>query len=100
MVSEPNYHSNFFYQSFSKNIISIRNKKTGILMNKPVYLGLSILELSKILMYEFLKTKYGEKAKLSYVDTGIVSLYTEKQLRFRETPQKMLKLDLILKIMN
>ena len=52
-------------------------------MNKPVYLGLSILELSKILMYEFLKTKYGEKAKLSYVDTGIVSLYTEKQLRFR-----------------
>ena len=69
-------------------------------MNKPVYLGLSILELSKILMYEFLKTKYGEKAKLSYVDTGIVSLYTEKQLRFRETPQKMLKLDLILKIMN
>ena len=99
-MSEPNYHSNFFYQSFSKNIISIRNKKTGILMNKPVYLGLSILELSKILMYEFLKTKYGEKAKLSYVDTGIVSLYTEKQLRFRETPQKMLKLDWILKIMN
>ena len=99
-MSEPNYHINFFYQSFSKNIISIRNKKTGILMNKPVYLGLSILELSKILMYEFLQTKYGEKAKLSYVDTGIVSLYTEKQLRFRETPQKMLKLDLILKIMN
>ena len=73
-------------------------------MNKPVYLGLSILELSKILMYEFwydyLKTKYGEKAKLCYVDTGIVSLYTEKQLIFRETLQKMLKLDLILKIMN
>ena len=102
-MSEPNYHSNFFYQSyqsFSKNIISNRKEKTGILINKPVYLGLSILKLSKILMYEFLKTKYGEKAKLSYVDTGIVSLYTEKQLRFRETPQKMLKLDLILKIMN
>ena len=106
-MSEPNYHSNFFYQSyqsFSKNIISNRKEKTGILINKPVYLGLSILKLSKILMYEFwydyLKAKYGEKAKLCYVDTGIVSLYTEKQLIFRETLQKMLKLDLILKIMN
>ena len=42
-------------------------KKTETLMNKPVYLGLSILELSEILMYEFwykyVKPKYGEKAK-------------------------------------
>ena len=46
-------------------------------MNKPVYFGLSILELSKKVMYEFwfdyVKTKYGEKAKLFYMD---VSLYT------------------------
>ena len=43
-------------------------KKTEILMNKPVYLGLLILELIKILMYEFwydhVKPKYGEKRKL------------------------------------
>ena len=42
-------------------------------MNKPVYLGFSILELSEILMYEFwydyVKPKYGEKAKLFYMDT-------------------------------
>ena len=42
-------------------------KKTEILMNKFVYLGHSILELSKMLMYEFwyeyVKPKYGEKAK-------------------------------------
>ena len=46
-------------------------KKKQILMNKPIYLGLSILELSKILMYEFwyfhVKPKYGEKAKLCYM---------------------------------
>ena len=40
-------------------------------MNKPVYLGLLILELSKILMYQFwydyVKPKYGEKAKLCYI---------------------------------
>ena len=48
-------------------------KKTEILMNKPIYLGLSVLELSKILMYEFLfdyvKPKYGEKVKWCYMDT-------------------------------
>ena len=44
-------------------------------MNKSVYLGLSILELSKILMYKFwygyVKPKYGEKSKECYMDTGI-----------------------------
>ena len=51
-------------------------KKTQMLMNKPVYLGLSILELSKIVMYEFcydyVKSKYGEKAKLCYMDIDSV----------------------------
>ena len=53
--------------------MSNRNKKTEILMNKPVYLGLSILKLIKRLMYEFwydhLKPKHGEKARLCYMDT-------------------------------
>ena len=48
-------------------------------MNKPVYLGLSILELSKILMcefwYDYVKPKFGEKAKLCYMIRA-VSLYT------------------------
>ena len=42
-------------------------------MNKPIYLGLSMLELSNILMcqlwYDYVKRKYGEKAKLCYMDT-------------------------------
>ena len=49
-------------------------------MNKPAYLGLLILELSKILMYEFwynnLKPKDSEKSKLYYMDIDIASLYT------------------------
>ena len=48
-------------------------KKTQITLNKPVYLGLSILDLSKAVMYEFwddyVKPKYGEKAKLCYMHT-------------------------------
>ena len=54
-------------------------KKTQTLMNKPVYLGLSILDLSKTIMYEFwydyVKSKYGEKAKLCYVDTDSFIAY-------------------------
>ena len=74
-------------------------------MNKPLYLGLSILELSKILMYEFwydyVKPKYFEKAKLCYMDTGsFFLLHTCKQIIFTKTLQKMLKLDLILQIRN
>ena len=53
LVSEPNYHTTKF---FSENSLAIEKKqnKTQILLNKPVYLGLLILELSKIVIYEFL----------------------------------------------
>ena len=75
-VLEPNYHTTNF---FCRTSISNRNKKTEILMNRPVYLGLSILELSKILMYEFcydyIKSKYGKIAKLCYMDTGSVGVF-------------------------
>ena len=63
-----------FYKVFQITSISNRNEKnkTEILMNKPVYLGLSILELRKILMhqfwYDYVKPKYGKKAKLCYMD--------------------------------
>ena len=56
-------------------------------MNKAVYLALSILEISKIMMYEFwydhVKTKYAEKVKLSYMDSCcfIVYIRTEDILR-------------------
>ena len=48
-------------------------KKVKVKMNKPIYLGLSILDISKITMYEFwydfIKSKYGSRAKLCYMDT-------------------------------
>ena len=50
LVSEPNYHTTKW---FSENLLAIEIKKTKVKMNKPIYLGLSILEISKTLMYEF-----------------------------------------------
>ena len=52
-------------------------------MNKPVYLGMSILDISKTLMYEFwydyIKPKYNSKAKLCYMDTDsvVINIFTE-----------------------
>ena len=53
--------------------MAIEMKKTIMKMNKPLYLGASILDISKTLMYEFwydyLKSKYGDRVKLCYTDT-------------------------------
>ena len=58
-------------------------KKTRLQMTKPLYLGMSILDISKILMYEFwydyIKPKYGDRAKLCYTDTDsfVINIITE-----------------------
>ena len=78
LVSEPNYHTTKF---FTENLLETEMRKSQILLNKPVYLGLSILDLSKTVMYEFwydyVKLKYGGNAKLCYMDTGSFTIYVE-----------------------
>ena len=80
LVSEPNYHTT---KHFSKNLLAIEMKKTKVKMNKPVYLGMSILDISKTLMYEFwydyIKPKYQDRAKLCYMNTDsfVIHLKTE-----------------------
>ena len=70
LVSEPNYYT---INLISEDLSIIEMKKTKVKMNKPIFLGLSILEISKILMYGFwydcIKPKYDNKVKLCYVDT-------------------------------
>ena len=69
LVSEPNYHT---INLISENLSIIEMKKTKVKMNKPIYLGLSILEISKILMYEFwydyMKPKHNDNDRLCYMD--------------------------------
>ena len=71
LVSKPNLKSP--PKIFSENLVSVHMKKTNLLMNKPVYLGMCILDLSKTIMYDFhynyIKPKYGNKAKLLFTDT-------------------------------
>ena len=70
LVAKPNYESR---KIFNENLVSVHMKKTSLTMNKPVYLGMCILDLSKTLMFDFhykyIKPKYGNKAKLLFTDT-------------------------------
>ena len=69
--SEPNYHTMNY---ISEDLSIIEMNTTKVKMNKPIYLGLSILDISKILMYEFwyyyMKPKYKNRVKLCYMDTA------------------------------
>ena len=68
LVSQPNFHTARF---FTENLLEIEMNKTEIHMRTPVYLGLSILELSKILLHRF---KY-DNAKPKYSEKGKIMLY-------------------------
>ena len=70
LVAKPNFKSR---KILNENLVSVHMKKTSLTMNKPVYLGMCILDLSKTIMYDFhynyIKSKNGNKAKLLFSDT-------------------------------
>ena len=80
IVSEPNYHS---HKKFSEHLMAMEMKKTKLKLTKPRYLGMSILDIEKTLMYEFwydyIRPKYGDRAKLCYTDTDsfVIHIITE-----------------------
>ena len=95
LVSAPNYHTTKF---FTEGLLAIKMRKTQVLMNNPVYLGLLILNLSKSVMsefwYDYVKRKYGENAKLCHMDTDSFISHA-KQMMFTKILQKMLTLQIL-----
>ena len=85
LVLEPNYYP---YKKFSDHLMAIEVKKTRLKMNKPLYLGASILDISKMLMYKFwydyLKPKYRDRAKLCYTDTDSFIIYIKTEDFFED----------------
>ena len=80
LASEPNYHSTEY---ISKDLLVTEMRKTEVRMNKPIYLDQAILDLSKTLMFEFwydyIKPKFGDKAKLCFMDTDSFVTYIETE---------------------
>ena len=80
LVSDPSYDR---FALFSNDMAGIHMHKRRLVLNKPVYKGMTILENSKILMYDFfynhLKAHYGEKCQLIYTDTDSLLLHIQTQ---------------------
>lgn len=85
-VMKPNFKD---AHAVSKNLMGVEMGKTEIKMNKPVYLGQAILDLSKLVMYEFhydyMQPKYGSKIQLCYMDTDSFVYFIKAEDFYRDT---------------
>lgn len=76
LVNKTNYKPSTIY---NENLCAVHLNSDVCNFNKPIYVGLSILEISKILMYDFhynhMKKHYNDKIELLYMDTGKVINY-------------------------
>ena len=79
-TSKPTYISS---KNFNENLVAVHNIKEQIKLNKPAYVGMCILDLSKTLMYDFhynyIKQHYGSKAKLLFTDTDSLTYEIEAE---------------------
>lgn len=70
LIAKPNFKKSTI---FDENLVAVELEKTSILMDKPISVGMAILDISKVVMYEyfynFLKKKYGSNVCLAYTDT-------------------------------
>ena len=85
LAAKPNYDS---FIIFDENLVTVRMKHTKLTFNKPVYLGMSILDLSKTLMYNFhnnyVRRKYNDKARLLFTDTDSLCYEIETDDFFKD----------------
>ena len=85
MVSKPTYVSS---KIFNENLVAVHKIKETLTLNRPAYVGMCILDLSKTLMYNFhynyIKNKYGNKAKLLFTDTDSLTYEIEAEDVYRD----------------
>ena len=71
-------------------------KKTKLRLNKPIYLGMSIIDISKTLMYEFwydfIKPKYQNNAKLYYLDTDSFIIHNKSEHIYKDIADDIKKM--------
>ena len=84
-ASEPNYHAT---KHISEDLLIMEMKKRELYMNKPIYLGQAILDISKTIMYElwyeYIKPVYGDKVRVCYMDTDSFVMMIETDDFFKD----------------
>ena len=85
LASKPTYVSS---KIFNENLVAVHKIKETLTMNRPAYIGMCILDLSKTLMYDFhynhIKHKYGNKAKLLFTDTDSLTYEIETKDAYKD----------------
>ena len=85
LASKPTYVSS---KIFNENLVAVHKIKETLTMNRPAYVGMCILDLSKTLMYDFhynyIKHKYGNKAKLLFTDTDSLTYEIETKDAYKD----------------
>ncbi|XP_011057505.1 PREDICTED: uncharacterized protein LOC105147879 [Acromyrmex echinatior] len=78
MIAKPNFHSR---SVFAENLIAVQMRKLEVKFNKPIYVGMCILDISKVCLYEFhheyMSPMYRNKCKIMYTDTDSLIYYIE-----------------------
>ena len=89
-MSEPNYRTAKF---FAEHLLATRMRRIQILINKPVYLGLSILDLKETVIYEFwydyVKPKHGKNAKLFYMVTDSTIVHVNADYIYKDIAENV-----------
>ena len=85
LTSKPTYVSS---KIFNENLVAVHKIKETLTLNRPAYVGMCILDLSKTLMYDFhykyIKEKYGQKAKLLFTDTDSLTYEIEAKHVYKD----------------
>ena len=94
LTSKPTYVSS---KIFNENLVAVHKIKETLTLNRPAYVGMSILDLSKTLMYEFhynyIKDKYKDKAKLLFTDTDSLTYEIEAKDVYKDFWKDIHKFD-------
>jgi len=84
LAAKPDYDHT---RIFDENLVAVHMKKTELVFNNPVHLGMSILDIQKTLMYDFhynYMKKYGEICKLLTTDTDSLTYQVETEDFYKE----------------
>ena len=88
ICAKPSFKS---FKIFNESLVAVHQAKTKLLLNRPIYVGASILDMSKILMYDFhynyIKDKYDNRAKLLFTDTDSLCYEIETEDIYKDMLQ-------------
>lgn len=95
LTAKPNYKN---CAIFHENLVAIQMQRLNVLYNKPLYIGFAILEISKIVIYDFfynyLKNKYANNVKLLYTDTDSLVIEVKTDNFYQDMSRNSDKFDL------